>query len=62
MGEYEKIRDAIEKESMAIQDRLTERPQMFSEYGLVYWKGNVEALKWALTKMADIHLEGAKNG
>ena len=60
MGEYEKIRDAIEKESTSIQARLTERPQMFSEYGLAYWKGNVEALKWALTKIADIHLEGEK--
>ena len=55
MTEYEDMRNAIEKESMAIQERLTDRPQIFSEQGLAYWKGNVEALKWALTIMANIH-------
>lgn len=60
MGEYEKIRDALEQESMAIKKRLEERPKMFSEYGKAYWKGNVEALDWALGKIADIHLGSAK--
>ena len=57
MAEYEKMRDAIERESTSIKKRLEERPKMFSEYGKAYWKGNVEALDWALTKIAEIHFE-----
>ena len=55
MSEYERIRDAIEKERDTIKKRLEERPKMFSLYGKAYWKGNTEALDWVLTKIAEIH-------
>lgn len=56
MDKYEKIRDSIEKEIYSLRGHLTSRPEMFSEGGKEYWRGNIEGLEWALGKMADIHL------
>ena len=59
MGEYEKIRDIIEKEIRGIQRSMLEHPERLSDYGVTYWKGNVAALNWALKELADVHLGSA---
>lgn len=48
------LRDIIEREIMAIRKSVTEKPQMLSEYGKAYWDGNIEGLKWVLTKIGEL--------
>lgn len=56
LSEYEKIRDIIEKEVYSLRNILASRPQMFSEGGKEYWRGNIEGLEWALKEIAEVHL------
>lgn len=56
MDEYEKIRDLLEQEIMAIQKSQEEHPERYSRQGKSYWEGNVAGLKWILGELADIHL------
>ena len=53
MIDYKEIRDIIEKEIMGIRKSMVEHPDRLSEYGVTYWKGNVAALEWVLTTIAE---------
>lgn len=47
------IRDLIKKEIIGIRKTMLEHPERLSEYGIAYWKGNIAALEWVLTTIAE---------
>ena len=57
---WKEIRDKVEKEIMIIEKQFTDHPKRLSVYGAGYWQGNIDGLKWILTKIGELHSSAQK--
>lgn len=63
MDDFDKIKEIVQQEIMAVRTALKEHPERYSAYGKAYWEGDWSALRWVVLKMEEVRpLESTTKG